>query len=53
MLTWRFRGIFRGIIELHIGVERRLAQLLSATHDAFLKALKVPASCFIQAAHWV
>jgi hypothetical protein len=49
MLTWKFRGI----IVLRIGEERRLAQPLSAIQEAFLKALKVPASCFIQAAPWV
>jgi hypothetical protein len=49
MLTWKFRGI----IVLRIGEERRLAQPLSATQEAFLKALKVPASCFTQAEPWV
>jgi len=49
MLTWKFRGI----IVLRIGEERRLAQPLSATQEAFLKALRVPASCFTQAAPWV
>jgi len=44
MLTWKFRGI----IVLRIGEERRLAQPLSATQEAFLKALRVPASCFFQ-----
>ena len=44
MLTWKFRGI----IVLRNGTERRLAQPLSATQEAFLKALKVPASCFYQ-----
>jgi transposase len=49
MLTWKFRGI----IVLRIGEERRLAQPLSATQEAFLKALRVPVSCFTQAAPWV
>jgi transposase len=44
MMTWKFRGI----IVLRIGEERRLAQPLSATQEAFLKALTVPASCFSQ-----
>jgi transposase len=42
MMMWKFRGI----IVLSIGGKRQLAKPLSTTQEAFLKALKVPVSCF-------
>jgi transposase len=42
MLTWKFKGV----MILCIGHQRRLAQPLSPTQQAFLKALQVPESCF-------
>ena len=42
MMTWKFRGI----MVLRIGQRRQLARPLSPTQEAFLKALKVPESCF-------
>ena len=42
MLTWKFKGV----MILCIGQQRRLAQPLSPTQQAFLKALQVPESCF-------
>ena len=44
MVRWKFCGI----IVLRIGEERQLARPLSETQEAFLKALKVPISCFTQ-----
>ena len=42
MMTWKFKGI----MVLRIGQRRQLARPLSSTQEAFLKALKVPESCF-------
>jgi len=42
MMTWKFKGI----IVLCVGQQRYLAQSLSATQKAFLKALQVPEMCF-------
>jgi transposase len=42
MMTWKFKGI----MVLRIGQRRQLARPLSPTQEAFLKALKVPESCF-------
>ena len=42
MMTWKFRGI----IILCVGQQRRLAQPLSQTQEAFLSILQVPESCF-------
>jgi transposase len=42
MMTWKFKGI----MVLRIGQKRQLARPLSLTQEAFLKALKVPESCF-------
>jgi len=42
MMTWKFKGI----MVLRIGQKRQLARPLSPTQEAFLKALKVPESCF-------
>jgi transposase len=44
MVRWKFCGI----IVLRIGDERQLARPLSEIQEAFLKALKVPISCFTQ-----
>ena len=44
MMTWKFRGI----MVLRIGQRRQLARPLSSVQEAFLKALKVPESCFLQ-----
>ena len=43
MLTWKFRGV----MVLCIGQTRRLAQPLSRTQQAFLRALKIPEERFI------
>ncbi len=43
MMTWKFKGL----IVLRIGQKRQMAQPLSSTQEAFLQALKVPVSCFI------
>ena len=43
MLTWKFRGV----MILCIGETRRLAQPLSQTQEAFLRALKIPPDRFI------
>lgn len=45
MMTWKFKGV----MVLCIGQQRRLAQPLSPTQEAFLRALQVPASCFTHA----
>ena len=42
MMTWKFKGI----IVLCVGEQRYLAQALSPTQKAFLKALQVPEMCF-------
>ena len=42
MLTWKFKGV----MTLCIGEQRCLAQPLSDTQEAFLRALHVPKSCF-------
>ncbi len=42
MMTWKFKGI----IVLCVGQQRYLAQALSPTQKAFLKALQVPEMCF-------
>jgi transposase len=44
MMTWKFKGI----MILRIGQRCQLARPLSSTQEAFLKALKVPESCFYQ-----
>jgi transposase len=43
MMTWKFKGI----MVLLIGKESQLARPLSSVQKAFLKALKVPESCFV------
>ena len=43
MMTWKFKGF----MVLRIGQRRQIAQPLSSTQEAFLQALKVPVSCFI------
>ena len=43
MMTWKFKGL----MVLRIGQRRQMARPLSPTQEAFLKALKVPVSCFI------
>ncbi len=43
MMTWKFKGL----MVLRIGQKRQMAQPLSSTQEAFLQALKVPVSCFI------
>lgn len=42
MMTWKFKGIMM----IQVGQKRQLAKPLSITQKAFLKALKVPESCF-------
>ena len=42
MMTWKFKGIMM----IRIGQRCQLAKPLSTTQKAFLKALKVPESCF-------
>jgi len=42
MLTWKFKGV----MTVCIGEQRCLAQPLSHTQEAFLRALHVPKSCF-------
>jgi len=42
MMTWKFKGI----MVLRIGQKCQLARPLSPTQETFLKALKVPESCF-------
>ncbi len=44
MMTWKFKGF----MVLRIGQRRQMARPLSSTQEAFLKALKVPVSCFIE-----
>ncbi len=44
MMTWKFKGI----MVLRIGGKSQLARPLSSVQEAFLKALKVPVSCFCQ-----
>ncbi len=43
MMTWKFKGF----MVLRIGQRRQMARPLSPTQEAFLRALKVPVSCFI------
>jgi transposase len=47
--SYMVRRKFCGITVLRIGGERQLARPLSEIQEAFLKALKVPVSCFTQA----
>jgi len=44
MMTWKFKGI----MVLRIGGKCQLARPLSPNQEAFLKAMKVPVSCFCQ-----
>lgn len=42
MMTWKFKGV----LVLRIGNRRQLAKPMSLIQKAFLKAMKVPESCF-------